>query len=742
MESVKENELKANVVQGMPLEEQTGGIRDDLWDILAEGEEPTEKTGDSFFFRYKDQREIAQKIAQQLFGKRYISKRGTKGFYNTELTRTQVGLLTHCLGLQTAASLSQLNYDLSQYGQQINDTLNAIFTSLHVTEEIYEQLKVTTAKENADLLNFNMSPYVTDALDEAGEEEDSEELSVVRSCVESAANVLKALSEIRESIFNQSKLLREGTAAKRIEFTFNGKDGVKPVTEAEMVDIIEKVIRYTLGWLCEACIPAARTIIYEINGRTVYPDGDSRNRIKTLGWNFFRTPKMNTEVYEPSLYMTYSVCSAYMSIANSVRTVRSDLDTLAKKEKKDLQRDDLTVEIELLKKKSLSEQYKKNLSFYHDIQTEFERFRDQCIYAGRYEEKQCKEASINLASEFIGQNYTSVNYEDIENSTTNDAVINTVFHVLILLYSGLDLDYEEAAKKGIVADGEFYDEMQYALQNVLRRWKSLNKTDKGYIIEQYTLSFKERMPIMFTSLSKQLRRQRIQVASLLPMLIRAYNEVSRYLIRYPQKQNVEYLALVLQNRCERDGVKEWSWDREGYNLNSEMHYVKAIVDFYEYYKTYEEPFLEADVHIQTAKMELEKNKMLEIQALQEQQRQVIDELNAVIAEKEREVEHLKSLEAPLVKEVKAIVREEFEKEFGAHLKAIFTELLTAPDTPDSLRYLFNALTLDATFNYRVQGTTQSLFEITDYNSYDLVKNDVENFSRKFFLSFRTKETNN
>ena len=133
---------------------------------------------------------------------------------------------------------------------------------------------------------------------------------------------------------------------------------------------------------------------------------------------------------------------------------------------------------------------------------------------------------VDLDVKFLGQNHTAVDYSDILNSTTNDALINTVLHTLILIYAGIDMDYSLKDMQE-----EFYDEIQYALQNVLRVYKKLAQVDKLYIVEQYVLSFKEKMPASVADMAKQLRRQRIQVASTLPLLIRAYNEVSRYLVK-------------------------------------------------------------------------------------------------------------------------------------------------------------------------------------------------------------------
>lgn len=747
MEPIRDADDKVQQVaqQGDPAQKSDEPVRvkSELDDIIDDTRSQDDE-GVFAFKRFKDQTTIAQNIATLFFNKKY-NKRGAKGFYSTDLTRSQVGLLTHCLGLQTVASLSQLGLDLMPYSDKINDTINAILGSLRVSEKVFNDLDDVDGSGGSTLLNFNMTPYISDIADEADENSDEEgdetDTLIARSCVESASNVLKAFCEIREALFRQKG--RYAPLRLNIRLWNAKDDAVSP----DVFEVLERIIRYTLGWLGEACIPATRNIIYKINGKNVHEDAE-KNVVKSLGWNFFSNARNDRkETYEPSLYMTYSVCSAYMSIANSIREERYQIaDELSSTEK--IYVDDISEETKMrvlqmserLAERAISERQKSNLALYAKIYKPYEIFRRQCIDAGRYEEMQCKQASIDLASRFIGQNFTSVDYADIENSTTNDAVINTVFHVLVLLYSGIDLDYEKAAKRNIVSDSEFYDEMQYALQNVMRRWKSLNKDGKNYIVDTYTLSFKERMPATFTDWIKQLRRQRIQVASLLPILIRAFNEVSRYLVRYPQKQNIEYLTLVMQNRSERDGVKEWAWDLDGYNLNSECYFVKELVDFYEYYTTYEEPFLHAGDKEGDFVYKFKKEYTFRKNEFEAEKDKAISELRAEkdeeIAKRDALIEKLQSQTAPLVKEVKVLIAEEFRDNFNELLRSMLKE----SDTKESTRALFNALVLDAAYNFSRFGGG-NLFSVEQYDDYRKAKNNIEEYCSGVLGRLFNKEPN-
>ena len=694
----------------------------DLDDILEKSFSSSEENN-LVFNRYKDKKEIAQNIANVFF--KYKYRNG--GFFNNDLEKSQIGLITQCLGMQIASSISALNLDLSSndYSKKINKTLNDIFESLNVPKNYRELI----FDEKVEALSFNMSPFIeiddkNNVADLSPEENaqlnDPTERLKFKSCVESASNVLKALAETRDMIGRQIDI------GKPLALTFYGESK----SSEEMLDILNTVIKYTVEWISSACIKAKTEIIYKIDGEQVY--NDERDIVKYIGWNFFKINNQN-ENYEPSLYMTFSVCSAYMSLANSIGNARN----LYSKYEKELSNQSTDGDIEdLIRKKFLTQQHTaqdlRNMELYLSIKNVFKQFQEQCIFSGRYEEMMCKglingQPPLDLSSEFIGLNYTKVLFSDIENSTTNDAVINTVYHVLILIYSGLDLDY--AQKKKV---DEFYDEMQYALQNVLRCYKLLSKKDKSYIIEQYVLSFKEKMPADIASVAKRLRRQRIQVASVLPLLIKAYNEVSRYLVRYPQKQTIEYLSLIMQNRTDsvrkNKIVKEWSWDRDGYNLNSENYYVKAIVDFYDYYENYEKRFIDSDADLQQ-----------KLSAYDSKNNQIIDNLKAAQTKELKDIKQkwdeeksqlIAATHNPLIEQLEIMVRKIIEDNFEELLKTTFNKIICESDEDEeSLRRIFNKLVFHTIFENNKQTATNSLNGDNGKLIYTKIKNYCkQNFS--------------
>lgn len=629
----------------------TSRIYSDLKDII----DSKRNTKDTVFNRYKPKDSIAEEIAKNFFSSKYNdpskNSKYEEGFANSLADRSQVGLLTQAYGLQIIAGLRSLGCNLEERSPKINYVLNQLFELLGIDGDVLSAIRDMDYDDfDPYLLNFNISPFYVDFEETVIARENAS-----RNCVESASAVLKALSEIRTAIGVQLD------AGNELDLTFANDS----ISSDEMIENIEYIIKYTLKWLTDACIPAPKpngeTIKYAIRNQKVKnPD------IEYIGWNFFRSPedanKMSgnlvTNEYEPSLYVTFSVCSAYISLKGELAFVQPYVD-------KNTSPDD----------KDITPRYDRNVRLYAAIAPLLKKFQNQCMQAGRYEELRSNgfftgEDPIDLSVCFIGQNYNPVTFEDITNSTTNDAMINTILHILILLYAGVDIDYKLIATENNVPAiiDDFYDEMQYAIQNILRCYKKLNAADKSYIVDQYVLSFKEKMPSDFASLAKTLRRQRIQVASTLPLLIIANNEISKYLVRYPQKQNMEYLAMIMRNRnLDKNSNVEWAWDRDGYNITSQNYYIRALNDFYNYYDQYEANYIKYDEKVAKAREDNDKK----IDQLTKKHTNEVAALEAAIAEKEKAIKE----GHPIIKELRALSASAIKDSFVELFQDSFVELL-------------------------------------------------------------------
>ena len=79
-----------------------------------------------------------------------------------------------------------------------------------------------------------------------------------------------------------------------------------------------------------------------------------------------------------------------------------------------------------------------------------------------------------MTQAFVGQGYNEVSTDEIINSTTNDAMINTLLSILSMIYAGVDLDYASVGK-----GEDFTERLQYAVQNTLKVYKKLERLNKN-----------------------------------------------------------------------------------------------------------------------------------------------------------------------------------------------------------------------------------------------------------------------
>ena len=634
---------------------------------------------ENIFNRYIPQKEIAEKIGEKLLKEKYSAgkKNTQKGFFNSDINR-DVGLITDAIGLQAVADLCGMGMLMDKSGasyfDKVTDTLSRIFSQLGFDEETFKEIfayykeydKYDESSEalkkkafDAIKITFKMTPFISDDDANAGEESTGS-----LPCVEAAAQTVKALMGIRTALLNDSSI-------KDRTYKFSGNELVL----GEFVERLNYLICYAMDWINSAVIPASsEKIRYDIDGTEA-----ESPIVEYLGWNFFKDDSNkddsnkddSNKEYEPSIYMTYSVCSAYMSLYEVVYPYYYE----SKRDGKDWI-EAFKSEEEFRKMRGESVPYSEaDAKLALLINTQYARLKKRCMTAGRYEELRCR-GRIDIATKFIGQNYTEVDMADILNSTTNDALINTVLHALILIYAGIDIDYKKIGEKinKPSLQTSFYEEIQYALQNVLRVYNRLKAEDKLYIVEQYVLSFNEKMPPSKAGIAKQLRRQRIQVASTLPMLIRAYNEVSRYLVKFPQKQNTEYLALIMENRTGEESKKEWMWDLDGYNLMSEANFVRALSDFYEYYDRYERVYIKGESEKLAERERKQEEERSENRAYIELQRKYAD-LEKEKEAKEKEIKRLKTESDPILSRLDEFVDSLMEKNRKKYAKLIFNTVI-------------------------------------------------------------------
>lgn len=338
-----------------------------------------------------------------------------------------------------------------------------------------------------------------------------------------------------------------------------------------------------------------------------------------FGWNYTEKCK------EPSLYFTFSVSEVLIDIFSTFENVIRAAETEFVQAQIDRVlghfegNKDIADEIRQKKAQVLAanEEYLEQYQFSAEsIAREKELFRlvnrgyapfeEGSTY--RILEAQCKQAAERiwelvrgkLASGFFGADLVSdVNESIVEQSITSDALFNSVFAINTIVNAGLDEDMEDkinyytlSGSKEYEEVVDDYDEMRDTLRlgydNVYQTYMRLRKRGKEYKVNEYLLSFGEKFSEEEIDNVKEMRKARIRVFSLMPLLVKTKTTLGEFVIRYPQYDMQLYLEQILEHRSiGPDGERLWVWEKEGYSSSSNYYYTSALSDFFRYYEEYE-----------------------------------------------------------------------------------------------------------------------------------------------------------
>lgn len=529
-------------------------------DSLKEISKEIENGGNSgIFSQYRDKSEIGELILKEMLTKKYsYSQKGKKGFFMAENERGKIGILSQCLGLETVALLR--NYNVNYFNESedlekrigvITDTLSNIFSSLELTQDKVDSI-LRYGGESVNLV-YDCTPFFDN-------DDTDDEYIKINDYVDSMAKVLETFCEFR-GFYYQAK-------QNNVNIEVEGFSDLSKTIDAL---IIKSIVDINIS-----ALKLKEPIPYYI-GDKLLKDAYNQDMLYK-GWSYCN---MLGAKAEPSLYYTYSVCSAYMAFWSEFKSI---IRLIRKKEKSLPVRDKRNCPIvDCENNKELERDYE----FFKKAYKDYVAFNKACVDAGHYVDKRIRENNLDISKDFIGFGFSKITFDEIANSTTNDAMINNLFAVLIYLYSGTDFDYDTCGRLD-----ELNDMLLYSTQNVLRSYKVLEKTNKSFIVDQYVLNFNEEMTEDRFEQVRFLRKQRIYTVSLMPLLIKAYTSIAKYVIQYPQKEMKDYLKIILDNRCldKKTDKKLWIWDKEGYNLMVNLYYVLDLLDFYSYYETYEFPY--------------------------------------------------------------------------------------------------------------------------------------------------------
>lgn len=613
------------------------------------------------FHRYIKQKDVGLKIFNELNARIQDLGDGKMGIPMDDVGQ-KVGLLPQCQGLLTLVSLAK-DFHLG-FDEMFKDIPDQKGTIRQIMDAILEDI-VSTVKhvndEGKTRYIFDVSPY------------NSTHFTEKCSSIDSITWVVPALLQILK---------------------YHAEIGEVCKWEKDLVGII----RYGIDYIN----------VSFINEETTQETGLMQ------GWNFTRYCE------EPSLYFTFTVGECYLDFFSTFEDVLGY--AYAKKHFRDYglainpelkeAHDKKAEEFVAKKDKEVSSEriarhdtYNELVRLYrllNDLE-ELEELRIENTRFGLLEHNcQTVAASVwefvkkDLGDKFFYNNLTTTLVEeDLRISTTSDALFNTVYIINIMIGGGLDETLQMKIDRAVLQNNEaeadqyqreldnLLESCQLATQRAFRTYESLKADSKDYIVDQFLIGFNERFDY-HKSLVGELRKLRMKMFSLVPMLIHTNNVVSEFLVKYPQANMRKYLEYILDNRYAEDGVIHWIWENDGYFSGSNYYYVNALNEFYTYYKTYEERYIAFNKRNEDARAEIiaDYRETLtapegEITLLKLEKQQQSEELARKDAEIARLQQALAEVPTPVEDAVREIINEEMNQQFASRMAAAFSQAAKA-----------------------------------------------------------------
>lgn len=601
-------------------------MEDVLKDVIIEEKD---KEG-RIFNLYVDKTEIAEKIYEKI---RRTTNNNDKRFYLSENNR-HVGVVSVADGLKSLATLSAMNLDIKKaegYLELMRENLKELFNQIGY--QAYKEQKENPVDDKPARLRFNLTPF---------------DNTIEDPYVDTASKLLSSIIEVREVLFRLTNNQKDKNLIK--------VDGIGNVDDILLA--LNDVVKETLRFICLSAIPNPRPT--ERTFSKMNEDGTEAKEtivISHLGWNFTRFKddallEGEKERLEASLYFTYSVAQAYMSVFDSAQeaiyALRADN---VEQRRKEISQDKVN-------------KFDHDVKFMESIDEEFNELRNILRGVGLRVDDYI--ANIDLRDLFLGVDGKPIDHSEIERSTTNNALFNTLFAVSILNNCGVFDVYDKYMPE--------QRKLEYAssvINNVFDMYMDLEKNKKLYIVEQYVLNFNEFIPFNYFETANYLRKQRIQVITIIPLLVKTYSLISAWIVKYPQKQMMDYLKLILDSRRldKKRNAKEWIWDKEMYDVSINSIFVSTLADFYEYYEKYEQPFLDPQARIAKTNANADdlvkkarEDAQQEIQAAKEEAERKVQEAKEAVERVKEERENL-----PIIVAIKDLVREVLDQELVKYL---------------------------------------------------------------------------
>lgn len=574
----------------------------------------TEKT-DSMFNSYKSIEEIGEKMYKS-FKTLFVPN---KGFPMERSSNSKIGTISNCMGLSTFLEFLSMGVDISSSNNQFLFVLKSVFDSVY---------------RSGGRLVFDATPYIS-------YDNDTE----LTSYVETIAKILIVMIDLRNYSINAD--------LQKKPFIGSVVLGGKEVDSfADLTESANKLLIDCMKTLCDACLCVDSEDVrpYKIGDKVVVRSG-LKPEMEYRGWAFCK-PDVDHKQFDTSLYYTYHATNAFISLYNAYPDIVENVFN-----GKDY---DLSALSQLEREKHAIDE--KFITKNKDL---IGKFRQMTCSTGRYIDTLLKERNIDLSFDYIQSGFKKITTERVLESQKNNYVINALLVLAILINAGNDEDYE------FVGKGDYNNnQIQFTLTNIKKIYNLLKQENKADLIDSYRLPpifADEKVPSIpkYATIAKKFRKEceSLVVYDLVPLMCNTYAIMFNFQIRYPQREMIENLELILENRA--DG-EDWTWDKK-FNINNNLYYIVGIENFYDYYKTYELPLIKNEKQYNVAA-----NKAREDLGLKQKE---CEDLKSQLEETQRLYEEKQSeLDAAVRKLANNTFNEIFELKLTQYFNDAFAEI--------------------------------------------------------------------
>lgn len=557
---------------------------------------------DRIFYEYRDKVDIGKQLLGDFMG--YDLIKNQQGFSIQQ--GDEIGVVSQCYGLLTLIEYSKFGVALTAkaVANKFNDTLNYILNQI--------------IEENGNL-KFEAFPHISVNNDKCK----------IEKYIETATLFLRILLGVRKMLCVDYE---EGTNTIVIDTKYVGSAIDNQEQTKKEIECVQRWLIQTMDFITGAALKVNGDIgiDYVLTGTDTPLIDDYGDNLKYKGWSFSEVPEDGHAKTEISLYHTYLVGEAYLAFyeafgggqgggIDKLRELRNEKRNAIKRddENRQVSIGEIAQELhKIISEQSLEDKdpcYSSNKNLKRDVEflcdnfISYTKFNKTMLDAGHYVDMKSRE--VDTTKSFFSYNFNVVTAEDIENSSSNDAMFNVLFAINIMMAAGVDKDYSNLTDDDLE---EFYDRLRYSIPNVQRFYRQLKRAGKEDMFDKYMLKLSSAIPYddmkskdSLMNQARALRNEHIVAFTLLPLIVKTHCTVSAYTIQYPQYEIKGYkddiVAMKMENR--------WLWDKDAFNLVNNYHYVNVLGDIYTYYYKYEHQFaIEEARYIAPKEKEIEEQK--------------------------------------------------------------------------------------------------------------------------------------